>query len=82
MCSGVEVRGVVLDQTVDNDGEELWGEVGVVTIGLRYDVDERGVVCREDSVSCREESVDGLGTMLLAEPPRGGMLPRSIPAAG
>lgn len=53
MCSGVEVWGMILNQTVDNDGEEVWGEVGVFAIGLRYDVDERRKVCRENSVSCK-----------------------------
>lgn len=57
MCSGVEVRRMVLDQTVDNDGEEVWGKVGMFAIGLRYDVDERWKVCRENSVSCRVKLV-------------------------
>lgn len=57
MGSRVEVWRRVLDETVDDDGEELMGKAGMITIALRDNVDERCEIGRENGVRCRASSV-------------------------
>lgn len=52
-----EVWGMVLNEAVDDDGEEVRRKVGMIAIGLGNDIDERGEVGRENSVRCRTLSV-------------------------
>lgn len=47
----VEVWRVVLDESIDYDREEMRGELAVVAVWLRDNVDERGEVGREDGIS-------------------------------
>lgn len=48
---------MILNEAVDDDGEELWRKTFMIAFGLGDNVDERGKIGRDDGVRCRTLSV-------------------------